>query len=258
MTDTTPEMQPLVKDNIRLAATVMLIRDGAMGLEVFMVQRPGKGAFPDLHVFPGGKVDADDFSPEICFGLRDIEASKRLGIGSGGLRYWIAVARECFEECGVLLARKEGGSFAFDKNAEQRFRDYREQLLSNAISFSDICRLENLQIDCKRLAYFSHWITPSQAPRRFDTRFFVATMPADQSTHAYTHETVDDEWIQPSAALANKDSGRWQMIDPTLRSLETLDQYGTVKEALSDIQQGRHLMPLTGALSKQGMQLLPQ
>jgi 8-oxo-dGTP pyrophosphatase MutT (NUDIX family) len=256
LTDTIPEMQALVKGNMRLAATVMLIRDGALGLEVFMVQRPGKGDFPDLHVFPGGKVDADDFSPEICFGLEDAEASERLGIGSGGLRYWIAVARECFEESGVLLACKEGKSFAFDENAEQRFRNHREQLLANAISFSEICRLENLQIDCKRLAYFSHWVTPSQAPRRFDTRFFVATMPADQSTHAYTHETVDDEWIQPGTALANKDRGHWQMIDPTLRSLETLDQYGTVQEALSGIQQGHHLMPLTKALSRQGMQSL--
>ncbi len=68
---------------------------------------------------------------------------------------------------------------------------------------------------------------------------------------------MDDEWIQPSNALDNKGTGRWQMIDPTLRSLETLNQYGSVKEVLSGIQQGRHLMPLTESLSKQGMQPLP-
>ena len=249
-------MQALVKDNIRLAATVMLIRDGGQGLEVFMVQRPGRGDFPDVHVFPGGKVDTDDFYPEICFGLKDTEASDRLGIASGGLRYWVAVARECFEECGVLLACKEGVPIIFDEDAKLRFGEHRERLLTNKITFSDICRLEHLQVDCKRLEYFSHWITPNQVPRRFDTRFFVATMPTDQSTHAYTFETVDDEWIQPSNALTNKDKGHWQMIDPTLRSLETLTQYRSVKEALGDIQQGCHLMSLTEALSRQGMQSL--
>ncbi len=112
MTDASPPMQALVKGNIRLAATVMLIRDGAQGLEVFMIQRPSKGDFPDIHVFPGGKVDVGDFSPEICFGLGDLEASERLDVTSGGLRYWIAVARECFEECGVLLARTGIGKLA--------------------------------------------------------------------------------------------------------------------------------------------------
>lgn len=251
-------MQALVTGNVRLAATVMLLRDGSRGLEVFMVQRPGKGDFPDIHVFPGGKVDVDDFSPEICFGLQDSEASGRLGIASGGLRYWVAVARECFEECGVLLVRKEGAPVVFDGNIAERFHGHRERLLENRVSFSDICRSENLQVDCTRLAYFSHWITPNQVPRRFDTRFFVATMPSDQNTNAYTYETVDDEWIQPISALANKDQGRWQMIDPTLRSLETLQKYGSVKEALGEIQKGRHLMPITETLSEQGMQSIPQ
>ncbi len=254
LTNSSSKMQALVKGNIRLAATVILIRDGALGLEVFMVQRPGKGDFPDIHVFPGGKVDADDFSPEICFGLKDSEASERLRVTSGGLRYWVAVARECFEECGVLLACKEGAPIVFDKEIARRFHDYRERLLANKISFGDICRSEKLQVDCTRLEYFSHWITPNQIPRRFDTRFFVATMPADQSTYAQTFETVDDEWLQPSDALANKDKGHWQMIDPTLHSLEILSKYGRVKEALGEIQQGFHLMPLTESLSRQGMQ----
>jgi 8-oxo-dGTP pyrophosphatase MutT (NUDIX family) len=250
-------MQALVEGNIRLAATVMLLRDSAAGLEVYMVQRPGKGDFPDIHVFPGGKVDADDFAPEICFDLQDSKASERLGVAAGGHRYWNAVARECFEECGVLLARKDGVPLVFNQQAGKRFADHRERLLANETTFTDICRLEGLQVDCQRLEYFSHWITPNLIPRRFDTRFFIAAMPTDQSTYAHTFETVDDAWIRPSAALENKEKGRWQMIDPTLRSLETLDQYANVKEALAGVQQRGHLMPLTDSLSKQGMQALP-
>jgi len=249
-------MQALVEGNIRLAATVMLLRDSEAGLEVYMVQRPGKGDFPDLHVFPGGKVDADDFAPEICFGLQDAKASERLGVAAGGHRYWNAVARECFEECGVLLARKGGVPFVFDQEAGKRFFDHREGLLANDTTFTDICRLENLQVDCERLEYFSHWITPNLIPRRFDTRFFIAAMPTDQSTYAHSFETVDDAWVRPEVALANKGNGRWQMIDPTLRSLETLVQYKNVGDALAGVRHGRHLMPLTASLSRQGMQKL--
>ena len=101
-------MQALERDNIRLAATVMLIRDTADGLQVYMVKRPGKGAFPDLHVFPGGKVDADDFAPDVTADLDDAQASKTLGISAGGIRYWVAVVRECFEECGVLIINQAG------------------------------------------------------------------------------------------------------------------------------------------------------
>jgi 8-oxo-dGTP pyrophosphatase MutT (NUDIX family) len=249
-------MQSLVTGNIRLAATVMLIRDGATGLEVYMVQRPGRGDFPDVHAFPGGKVDADDFAPESCFGLQDQEASEQLGVAVGGLRYWTAAARECFEECGVLLVRKEGAPIVFDDRAVRRFHDHRERLLANEVTFSDICRAEDLQVDCRRLGYFSHWITPAVVPRRFDTRFFVAAMPSDQSTNAHTLETADEEWVQPDIALANKDSGHWQLISPTLRSLETLCQYRSMEELLADIRRGNHLMPLTESLSSKGMQKL--
>ena len=81
------DMQPLVRDNIRLAATVMLVRDGDHGLEVYMVQRPGRGDFPDLHVFPGGKVDEEDWAPELCVGFDDgnriFAVMPRVALGRG-------------------------------------------------------------------------------------------------------------------------------------------------------------------------------
>ena len=255
-------MQPLETDKIRLAATVMLIRDTAKGLEVYMVQRPGRGAFPDLHVFPGGKVDASDWAPEVCLGLDDTMASRDLGVDAGGLRYWVAVARECFEECGVLLARDkqgdlEGGLADFsDPTKQAKFAQYREDVLADQVDFADMLTAESLLVACDRLAYFSHWITPEQAPRRFNTRFFLAAMPSDQSTHAYTEETADDQWERPAEALERHVRGEWQMIDPTLRSLETLSQFSNVTEALAGVRAGDHLMPLTPALHAQGMQTL--
>ncbi len=250
-------MQPLVRGNIRLAATVMLVRDGAAGLEVYMVKRPGRGDFPDLHVFPGGKVDAEDWAPELCVGFDDDNASGQLGIEAGGLRYWVAVARECFEECGVLLAYHDGQPLEFTASEERhRFEEYRRELLDDEITFAELCQREQLSVAWDRLAYFSHWLTPEVAPRRFDTRFFVAAMPEDQHTLAHTTETADDDWEVAASALARHANGQWQMIDPTLRSLETLSQYDSVAALLAGVGEGNHLMSLTPELMAQGMQPL--
>ena len=250
-------MQPLEQDGVRLAATVMLIRDAVQGLEVYMVQRTGRGAFPDLHVFPGGKVDEEDFAPELCTDIDDAEASRLLGVSAGGLRYWVAVARECFEECGVLLAMRDNEYVDFsDPQVVTHFAAKRAALLDGTLEFNTLCHDEGLHIAADQLAYFSHWITPEMAPRRFNTRFFLAAMRADQETLPHAAEAADDEWIRPSVALDKAAAGEWQMIDPTLRSLETLSQFDTVNTALAGVREGNHLMPLTAHLNNQGMQPL--
>ncbi len=110
------------------AATVMLVRDGADGLEVFMLRRALGASFAGgVYVFPGGRVDAADHAAEleaICDDLDDRQASARLGLDRGGLAYWVAAIRECFEEAGVLLARPVDGDDAIrfdDPSTEQRF-----------------------------------------------------------------------------------------------------------------------------------------
>ncbi len=248
-------MQPLQRQNIRLAATVMLVRDDPSGLQVYMVKRPGRGDFPDLHVFPGGKVDEDDWQPALCPNLDDEEASKRLGVSAGGLRYWVAVARECFEECGVLLANNAVGPVALDIQRREGLAVLRQQLLNGDMAWPDVLRQQQVTIASDRLVYFSHWITPDSVPRRFDTRFFLAAMPVDQDAAADTDETADDgHWINPSQALDNALHGDWQMIEPTKRSLETLSQYGGVEEALREVGAERHVTPWTPAAGQQGMQ----
>ena len=253
-------MQPIQRGNIRLAATVMLIRDGLDGLEVYMVKRPGGEVFPDLHVFPGGKVDAEDFAPEVCHGIDDPIASSQLGLAVGGLRYWVAVARECFEECGVLLARhKSTGDLVNVELPEIAgpLSAAREALLANAQTFAQVCSALDITVACDLLGYFSHWITPEVAPKRFDTRFFLAAMPASQVTRADTDETASEHWIAPHRALDKFNRGAWQMIDPTLRSLEMLSAYPTVERALCAVQANDHTFEVTPDLVQQGMQPFP-
>ena len=105
------------------AATVLLVRTIQESVEVFMIQRSIKTNFGGAWVFPGGKLDEYDLKDDInnyCRGLTDEVASQLLGVESGGLNYWIACIRECFEECGVLLAyRSNGEVFGSSKGKER-------------------------------------------------------------------------------------------------------------------------------------------
>src|ERR1700722_416737 len=175
---------------IRPAATVMLVRDapvssGGTSLEVLMVRRNLRSDFVGgAYVFPGGAVDPLDGGPEaeaMCAGRTDAGASALLGFESGGLAYWVAVVRETFEEAGILLARREGGPelLAGDDEVE-RFVTERAAVNAGTRRFLDLCRDENLRLTVGDIHYFAHWITPRGAPRRYDTRFFVAAAPPGQ------------------------------------------------------------------------------
>lgn len=251
------DMQPLQRQNIRLAATVVLMRDTDTGPEVFMLQRPGGGDFPDLHVFPGGKVDDQDLLDDQVRGCTDTAANRLLGLKAGGLRYWVTAIRECFEECGVLLARRDGEFVTLTDAVEvARFDGYRQALIEGRMTMSDLCQNESLVLAADCLLYHSHWLTPESAPRRFDTRFFVARMPMAQDTAAHTEETAGEHWVSPQAALKEAAEGRWQMISPTTTTLTSLRPFSTVEGAFVAVAEETHLPTLTEELSFQGMQSL--
>lgn len=240
---------------IRKAATVLLLRP-ADTLEVFMVQRPGRGTFPNLHVFPGGKVDdADRGLGRFCAGLSDDDASSQLALPDGGLRYWVTAIRECFEECGVLLAYRDGELFEPRDDAEvARFDGYRNALAAGELQLEALAERERLLFAADRLLYFSHWITPPSAPARFDTRFFVAAMPTGQRAVGHRRETVSGTWIAPREALAHQAAGRWEMIHPTLTTLGTVARYDSVDGVMRAVAERSHIGDINANQSEQGMQ----
>jgi 8-oxo-dGTP pyrophosphatase MutT (NUDIX family) len=224
---------------VRDAATVMLIRDGTRGVEVFMLRRTLSAVFASgMYVFPGGAVDEADRSAEVgacCDGLTDAEASRQLEIAGGGLAYWIAAIRECFEEAGVLLARQpDGHPVRFDEPAvEQRYLAHRAAVHAGDRRLVQLCALEGLRLATDDIHYVSHWITPIGERRRFDTRFFVARAPQAQEPLHDDHETIASLWVRPAEALAQAESGELAMIEPTTKNLELLVPYATADEALT-------------------------
>jgi 8-oxo-dGTP pyrophosphatase MutT (NUDIX family) len=208
---------------IQAAATVMMVRDAAdgdPGIEVFMLRRTVRATFAaGMYVFPGGRVDDIDHADEIapfCRGLDDVTASQRLGIPSGGLAYWVASVRECFEEAGVLLAEsRNGGPLALDN-------DDRHAVHDGSLSMVDLCRRDDLVLDLSTTHYVDHWITPVGENRRFDTRFFVTEAPADQEGLHDDKETVESLWVRPQRALQMFEAGELMMLPPTIANVKAL------------------------------------
>ncbi len=216
----------------RDAATVMLVRDAEAGegVEVCMVRRNLAAEFvAGAYVFPGGSVDPGDREAdieEVCTGLRDAEASARLGVERGGLALWVAALRESFEEAGLLLATgPDGGGDLLDLTdpvVAARFRRHRLDLNGGRRSFLEMCREEGLRLAVDRVHYVSHWITPEVAPKRFDTRFFVAVPPSGQEAAHDDGETIGSEWVRPAEALARHARGEIDLMPPTIANLEAI------------------------------------
>ncbi len=223
------------KQTPRPAATILLLRDNAAAPEVFMLQRTSKAAFlPGAFVFPGGALDADDASERAAQrvrGLDDAQASARMGLASGGLAYWVAAARECFEESGILLAFDEKNSPISPRRATI-LEPFRKPLNEGALNFSEFLEKENLYIHAHEIAYYSHWITAPGRARRFSTRFFVACAPEGQHGAHDRAETVHSAWISPREALERGKRGEIELIFPTRSTLSDLAAMQTPRAAL--------------------------
>jgi 8-oxo-dGTP pyrophosphatase MutT (NUDIX family) len=243
----------------RDAATLMLVRDAHAGggpvLEVCMLRRHLDSDFVGgAYVFPGGKVDEEDRSPaaeEASASRSDADASAMLGVESGGLAFWVAALRECFEEAGVLLAYRHHGAGAHgghgdvgpsaarlvdlgeDLATRSRLAALRLALNAGEIGFLAACRQEGLVLATDRVHYFSHWITPEPAPKRYDTRFFVAALPPGQEPIHDDYETVETVWVRPDDALARARAGEFDLIFPTMKNLEAISRFDTSDELLA-------------------------
>lgn len=216
----------------------MLVRDGVSGLEVCMQRRNLNSDFVGgAYVFPGGAVDPGDISPEVealCVGRRDADASVQLDIDSGGLAFWVAAVRECFEEAGVLLCADLDGAVVSlaDEATASRFAEWRHKLNHGETTLVEICEAESLRVMAGDIYYFAHWITPEGGTRRYDTRFFVAAAPPHQRPVHDDRETIATIWINPAEALAKHRRRELDMIFPTIRNLEAISRFDTAQELL--------------------------
>lgn len=210
------------------SATIMLTRDGAAGLEVFMVVRHHKiDSFSGALVFPGGKVDKGDTHDNVraridgADGLDDREFSMR-----------VAAIREAYEECGVLLAREEQTGELVNASRLRMLEPFRDALNKNELDIGGLLEKGGLRLAADLLTPFAHWITPNIMPKRFDTRFYLASAPEDHLAVHDGSESVDSVWIRPSDAIAEAEAGTKTVIFPTRMNVLKLGRSPNVAHAI--------------------------
>src|SRR5512137_788612 len=112
------------------AATTILLRNKEFqGFEVFLLKRHEKSSFMGgNYVYPGGRVDREDGSLEMCSFSKGVtleEAHTILGRTNSpeeSFAHWIAGIRELFEEAGVLLAYDQNGKLFQPKDRQEQER----------------------------------------------------------------------------------------------------------------------------------------
>ncbi len=241
----------------REAATIMLVKDAPEGgIEVFMLKRNLQLDFVGgAYVFPGGAVDAGDGQvvkdQSLIIG-DDREASATLGITEGGLRFWVAAVRECFEESGIMLAKNGGGTPSEIDGDTERLANLRAQLNRGEVTFKDILERESLVVSAADLSYFAHWITPEGAPRRYDTRFFIASAPIGQLGEHDNSETVDSTWISPQDALERHHHGEFELVLPTRKNLEAISRFETADALFAYLNTDREVVRVAPRMIPEG------
>jgi 8-oxo-dGTP pyrophosphatase MutT (NUDIX family) len=216
----------------RDAATVVMLRDAPGGLEVFLLQRHGlSDVLGGAYVFPGGKIDAED--AELITQLDQSVAALHAALGEPdtaaelAASCYVAALREAFEESGVLYAH--GATAGQVERATA--------LLRQGHGFAEVLKQLALRLDTHSVLPWSRWITPKMASvssKRFDTRFFVAAFPSQQTARHDNVEATESVWLAPRAALEQYRDGHIELAPPQIMSLAHLARHASVASVLAE------------------------
>ncbi|MBX9611215.1 MAG: MBL fold metallo-hydrolase [Burkholderiales bacterium] len=199
------------------AATLLLLRDGALGVEVLMTRRSPTASFlPGAYVFPGGRVDPADHHAHTLARAPDAAGRYRTAA--------LAALRETFEELGILLAVQADGRPITRTHLQALDR-------SQALYPQLQARGWSLAVDQARM--LACWTTDRSVPKRFDTAFFAALMPDQQEPVADEMEQFEPVWVRPEDALTQHQAGNFFMIFPTIRTLHWLADFAQAEQALA-------------------------
>jgi 8-oxo-dGTP pyrophosphatase MutT (NUDIX family) len=217
------------------AATVVLLRDRVDGPpDVYLLKRAASMSFAGgFYAFPGGRVDPRDADAEIAWaGPSAAEWARRFGSDEAEARALLCAAvRETFEESGVLFAGPDEHTVVADTTADDWEAD-RRALVSRETSLAAFLTKRSLVLRTDLLGGWSRWITPEFEPRRYDTAFFVAALPAGQLTRDVSGEAESTLWLPPRQAVDDHLAGRALMLPPTITTLREIQACATAAEAV--------------------------
>ena len=251
----------------RASATVVLLRDEPQkGLQVFLLRRHTASAvLGGVYVFPGGKLDEADCTPDLhryldaspqalhhTLGEPDLPVHTAVGL-------YVAAVREVLEECGVLYARV-GTTVASAQDVHGATqRQQWQHALHGGASFANVLHSAGLCVDTQQLAPWSRWITPIQPSvtnKRFDTRFFMAVLPEGQYPIHDNVEAIDSVWHTPMDALLRYWAGEVPLAPPQIMTLVSLLPYAHTREVLAAAKAQTPPVVLPEAFDEDGLRNL--
>lgn len=228
----------------RYASTIVLARpDEDGGFEILLTQRPPEMRFlGGYYVFPGGTVHREDYSTQLlerCRGLSADEARRTLGgrhEPEEALGQWVAGIRELFEEVGVLLCVTESGECIDlgDERTKKKIELKRRALVQKSLTFGSFLDSENLFCDVSRAVYFDHWVTPEIYSMRYDTRFYMAALPVNQTPLTRSEEVTHSFWIKAGEVMSRSYQRDLPILPPTTTVLQTLARFDSWERLQSE------------------------
>jgi len=222
-----PEILKRTPVEPRLAATIVVTRGGEHGLETYLMRRQATMAFgAGQFVFPGGSMHDTDADLDIPWvGPAPSVWAERFGCDERTAKGLVTAAvRETFEETGVLLAGPDEHTIVGDTGGEE-FAGARDALEKDELLFADFLTSHGLVMRTDLLGAWAHWITPTTAPKRFDTHFFVALLPEGQAVGTMSGEADQASWLPLTEAIAAVDAGEMSMLPPTLHTCRELAEH---------------------------------
>jgi 8-oxo-dGTP pyrophosphatase MutT (NUDIX family) len=241
---------------VRDAATVVMLRDGPGGLEVFLLKRHGlSDVLGGACVFPGGKVDREDANLDMAAHLDSPVQALHAALGEPALGeheaavLHVAAVREAFEETGVLYAQGVDA-----KGAQEAL-----ELMRGGRAFDEVLALAGLKLAASTLQPWSRWITPSVGGvmrKRFDTRFFIAAIPGGQIARHDNHEATESMWLSPREALRRYWDGLIELAPPQIMSLAHLARHASAQSALDQARQRRPPVILPEPFEHEGLRVI--
>lgn len=241
---------------LRSAASVVMLRDGEAGLETFLIKRHGlSDVLGGAYVFPGGKVDREDSLLDAALHLDQPASAMHAALGEPELDepsaagLYVAALREAFEETGVLYGDGVDGPAASRATA----------LLREGRAFDEVLALIGLRLAATQLAPWSRWITPAVGGvirKRFDTRFFVAAVPAGQQARHDDHEATESAWLAPRVALQQYWDGAIELAPPQIMSLAHLSRHANVGSVIEQAHGRRPPVILPEPFEHEGQRVI--
>jgi 8-oxo-dGTP pyrophosphatase MutT (NUDIX family) len=219
------------------AATVLLLRDSDIGLQVLLLRRHhASKVLGGAYVFPGGKLDAQDQVPEVLQHLHEPLGSLHQRLAEPALSLersaglFVAALREALEECGVLPGQPNDVPWLPDLR----------QRLQQGQDWASALDATQARLHTHAILPWSRWITPRQPSvtnKRFDTRFFITRVDPMQDARHDDHETTDSVWLTPQQALQRFAQGDIELAPPQIMSLMDLKLHASVDAALTHARQ---------------------